>query len=489
MSRTPFAGPSLRRAFAVASTIAIVGCSSDDVSSPSSRSILLPKANAAIGDVTEVAVVYDQYANGGTSSLVNRGMADDFVVPDGETWTIGQVLLTGRVQGSELVKFRFYQDGDGQPGEMIPGTDVNLRATASAPHGRFDYSDYIFSLPTPVTLTSGRYWLFAGEANSDTWLVILHRSFDDAGSAKTLNVDGSWGPNFDFGFVLLAPRKTQTVAFTSSAPASALVGGSYTPTAQASSGRPVAITAAPGAACTIASGVVSLVGAGTCTVTASQKGDGTYAPASPVTQSFLVEKAAQVIAFTSTPPSPALLNGTYDVTATGGGSGNPVQFSVAPASVCSISGATVTFVGVGACTITATQLGNVAFTDAAPKTQVVTSQYAFGGFGSPVRTDAPNVANSGQTIPLKWRLVDATGVPVTNLGAVTVTVVDIACALGTSSDLTTESATGTSGLQNKGDGNYQFNWKTPKSYASSCKRLRLDLGDGVLHTVDFDFTR
>ena len=34
------------------------------------------------------------------------------------------------------------------------------------------------------------------------------------------------------------------------------------------------------------------------------------------------------------------------------------------------------------------------------------------------------------------------------------------------------------GLQNLGDGYYQFDWKTPKSYAKSCKTLRLDLAEG-----------
>ena len=50
-------------------------------------------------------------------------------------------------------------------------------------------------------------------------------------------------------------------------------------------------------------------------------------------------------------------------------------------------------------------------------------------------------------------------------------------------------AAGASGLQNLGDGNYQLNWKSPTSYAGSCKRLRLDLGDGSSHTADFKFTK
>jgi hypothetical protein len=105
--------------------------------------------------------------------------------------------------------------------------------------------------------------------------------------------------------------------------------------------------------------------------------------------------------------------------------------------------------------------------------------YNFSGFTSPV--DNPptlNTANSGQAIPLKWRITDANGVPVTNLANVTVKVVGFACSLGTTPDLPQESASGNSGLQNQGNGNYQFNWKTPKTYANSCKTMKLDLGEG-----------
>ena len=41
---------------------------------------------------------------------------------------------------------------------------------------------------------------------------------------------------------------------------------------------------------------------------------------------------AQAISFTSTPPSPAVVGGTYTPAATGGGSGNPVTFSIDSAS-------------------------------------------------------------------------------------------------------------------------------------------------------------
>lgn len=118
-------------------------------------------------------------------------------------------------------------------------------------------------------------------------------------------------------------------------------------------------------------------------------------------------------------------------------------------------------------------------------------QYAFVGFTSPVDNPSVlNVAKAGQAIPLKWQLLDANNDPVTNLSSVTVTVTSLTCSLGTTTDLVEEVASGASGLQNLGGGYYQFNWKTPTSYAKSCKTMILNLGDGnTSHTALFQFTK
>jgi hypothetical protein len=80
---------------------------------------------------------------------------------------------------------------------------------------------------------------------------------------------------------------------------------------------------------------------------------------------------AQTITFSSSPPKPALVGGSgYDVAATGGGSGNPVTLTIDPsaASVCSISGALVAFIGPGRCVIDANQAGSGGYS-AAPQVQ------------------------------------------------------------------------------------------------------------------------
>ena len=74
---------------------------------------------------------------------------------------------------------------------------------------------------------------------------------------------------------------------------------------------------------------------------------------------------AQSISFTSTPSSPALVGGTYDVTATGGDSGNPVTFSSLSPNICTVAGTAVSFIATGDCIIAADQEGNETFAAAA----------------------------------------------------------------------------------------------------------------------------
>ncbi|MGZ8945643.1 MAG: PxKF domain-containing protein [Methylococcaceae bacterium] len=90
-----------------------------------------------------------------------------------------------------------------------------------------------------------------------------------------------------------------------------------------------------------------------------------------------------------------------------------------------------------------------------------------------------NVGKAGSTIPLKWQLTHVPdGSPVTDLESVTLEVQGVDCTLGAPLDQVEELASNAGGLQNLGDGNYQTNWKTSKSYAGTCKKLVIDFGGG-----------
>ncbi|RII28310.1 MAG: hypothetical protein CXR30_14010, partial [Geobacter sp.] len=83
-------------------------------------------------------------------------------------------------------------------------------------------------------------------------------------------------------------------------------------------------------------------------------------------------KVPQTITFDTTAPASAVVGGAgYTPTATGGDSGNPVVLTIDSAStgVCTISGGTVTFLGVGTCTIDANQAGSSNYSAATQVTQ------------------------------------------------------------------------------------------------------------------------
>jgi hypothetical protein len=55
---------------------------------------------------------------------------------------------------------------------------------------------------------------------------------------------------------------------------------------------------------------------------------------------------------------------------------------------------------------------------------------------------------------------------------------------------TSISTAGNSGFQNNGGGNYQFNWKTQKSWAGTCRNIQVTFDNGVRQipaTLGFQF--
>jgi hypothetical protein len=169
-------------------------------------------------------------------------------------------------------------------------------------------------------------------------------------------------------------KADQTVTVTST-PVNPILGGTYTLTATGgASGRPIVFGTATPTVCSVTGSTVSFDHAGTCTVTADQDGSTYYNPAPQATQDIAVAKASQTVSFTSTAPTGAVVGGAgYTPTANGGGSGNPVTFSIDSASsgVCSISAGVVTYQHVGTCIVDASQAGTDDYADAGQAQQTV----------------------------------------------------------------------------------------------------------------------
>lgn len=203
---------------------------------------------------------------------------------------------------------------------------------------------------------------------------------------------------------------TQTVAMT---PQTITFGGlvdklptdvNFALTASASSGLTVVFQSTTSAVCSVSGATVHLVGAGTCSIQASQPGTANYGSAPPVTQSFAV-KALQTITFGSLPeatygaiPSP--------LTATSS-SLLAVSFVSTTPPVCTTSGtngATLTILGAGLCSIDATQIGSDAYRAAAPVEQHFTIDPAA---SSTTLVISPSSSQAGDTVVLQASVVPA----------------------------------------------------------------------------------
>ena len=219
-------------------------------------------------------------------------------------------------------------------------------------------------------------------------------------------------------------------------------------------------------------------------------GAGTNYLANASTAAFTIDKASQSIVFTSTPPNPFTLGTTYEVSATGGGSGNPVTFSSLTPAICSVLGSTVTAITVGQCQVAANQLGNSNYLAAPQNVQTFGTHYNFTGFFRPVdNLPVLNVAKAGSGIPVKFSLNGNFGLNILAIGyPISGAVACSATEIGETVDETVNAA-GSSLTNDSLSDQYIYVWKTQKSWASSCRILVVRLSDGTDRIAKFQFTK
>ncbi len=225
------------------------------------------------------------------------------------------------------------------------------------------------------------YWLFS-DGTAATGTVVTHQYNAGAPSPLTYGYAALLVQDQNGSYATIAGQptivvgtKTQTINFT--APASPLAFAANETVALNATGggsiNPLVFSIDPASTATgsIRGNTLTITSAGTFVLDANQAGDFNYAPAAQVQQTLVVSKSNQTINFTA-PASPIALapNETVALSATGGGSGNAVIFSIDPSSTGTgtISGSTLTVTGAGTLVIDANQAGNADF-NAAPQVQ------------------------------------------------------------------------------------------------------------------------
>jgi len=204
----------------------------------------------------------------------------------------------------------------------------------------------------------------------------------------------------------------------------------------------------------------------------------------------------------ATDPIPALLNGLVTVTAnvsdvtTGNNNVASAEYSLNGDSYQPMSATDLNFDSPNEDVETsfyATTLGTnevcVRGTDAldnvgAAACQTFLVTYKFAGFFPPIdNLPEVNTVKAGQAVPAKWLLTDANDVPISDpasFDSLQSYATDCTDFSGDPLDALEEVAAGASGLQYLGDGYWQFNWKTPKTYADTCRVMVVEFNSGAL---------
>jgi hypothetical protein len=130
---------------------------------------------------------------------------------------------------------------------------------------------------------------------------------------------GSVGPTS-----VTASLAGQTISFTTPAPSTEIYRGAFPVVATSTSGLPVSLMVDFGSTlvCSLSSGMVTMnTGTGTCTIDATQAGNGNYNPATQATTSAAATKAAPTVSWSMAPPLSAAYNSHFTVVASSNSTG------------------------------------------------------------------------------------------------------------------------------------------------------------------------
>jgi hypothetical protein len=314
------------------------------------------------------------------SATASSALNVRFTSSDTGVATVSGVWVT--IVGAGTTTITAHQDGNS---EWAPAPDVkqtlNIGGTSSRTAQTITFSTLASKVvgdSSFVLKAAASSGLRVSYASSDTTVAKIADSIVTIVGPGTTTITASQGGDatwFAAGevqqvlTVSLPSKLSQTITFAALA-AKAAGDSSFALTATASSGLHVSYTSSDTTVAKIADTIVTVVGAGTTTITASQAGNAVYLAAAPVAQILTVTTASQTISFTAL-PSGIFGHPTFRLSATAS-SGLPVSYTSSNTEVATVNGSVVTMVGPGTTIISASQAGNGSFTKAADVPQTLT---------------------------------------------------------------------------------------------------------------------
>jgi len=314
-----------------------------------------PLADQTIGDIAFTV-----------SASSDSGLAVSFSTTTTSICTVGGNTVTLVATGNCIITAS--QAGNGT---FSAATPVNQAFTVNKKSQRITFN------PLPDKTFGDAD--FNVSASSDSGLAVSFNSITSlictlSGSIVTLvtagscTISASQSGNSEFDAAIpvnqsfMINKKNQTITFNALSDKT-LGDANFAISASSDSGLAVVFTSTTLPICTILGNTISLVASGTCTITASQAGNTSFNAATPVNQSFMVNKQNQTITFNALPDK-TLGDANFTISASSD-SGLTVLFTSTSLSICTISGNTISLVASGTCNIRASQAGNASF-NAAP---------------------------------------------------------------------------------------------------------------------------
>lgn len=284
-----------------------------------------------------------------TSSLANITVA----VPPGATTGLisvnvaGLILVSANIFTVPLPNIITFNE---LPDQTYGNAPFDLTATSSV------------GLPVSYTSSNNTVATVSDTNGDDIWTVTILGSGSTVITASQPGNNAS-GPAPDVSRTLVVHKADQFITL-NPLPEKYVTDPTFPLTATASSGLGISFQSSNGEVASISGSTVTITGAGTTLITASQEGNANYNAAPLVSLTLVVNKADQTITTFNPLPTKLVTDPAFQLTATLS-SGLTPHYSSSNAEVATISGSTVTIVGSGTTTITAFHEGNASY-NAAP---------------------------------------------------------------------------------------------------------------------------
>jgi hypothetical protein len=342
------------------------------------------------------------------TAAAGSGLAVTFTTPTPAVCTVGGGTVTILAAGTCEIAADQGGDGDWNPAPRVVRDLVVAKAgqtiTFDAPRDR-TFGDEPFQLS--ATASSGGAMTFSSASRrvcsvAAQTVTILAAGTCTITARQAGDADHLVAPSVPQEFTV--DKADQTISF--DAPADRTFGDFPFPlSASASSGLPPALSSETPAVCALSGSIVTIVGAGTCTIDADQGGDGDWNSAPRVSRGFAVAKGDQTIAFGAL--ADAVFGDAPRPITAAAGSGLAVAFTTPTPAVCTVGGGTVTILAAGTCEIAADQGGDG---DWNPAPRVV-RDLVVAKAGQTISFDAPRDRTFGDE-PFQLSATASSGFPV-----------------------------------------------------------------------------